>query len=614
MITKNISLTILLSINLIGLSDTINNHFLQYTQDAKNYHDINQHSVNSFPPEKNLSNYTINPPEANYYQNNGIHDNLLNKTANTDNEKIKDSIQSSYLSRPQYHSDDNEPAIARGKFIQNNAQNITHGRSTSDINCKEPKEQCITHTATEYCTIPNQYDNQICIENNVIDVENPPIPPLMLTAGYTGTNLTLDIDVNLKTGAVNFAKKKSIKTVNVHIEPDNPFNYAQCGNYTLGNVVKKDFNDPKLSGKLSNNREILEINTTVDCRNWLLHLHFKPRGQKTNIVAKYAFSLVIDVAMNNPQIRSEAWRGCERFLSINNFSRVATHCLEGTEKRIIDGLAITRDCWKRQATYHYQSSVNVKDTCEAVKKRQCSLISSRCGYNYCVDNLCFCDYYDQRYECSSVQCQIPNGIPCAETIFCLDGDCVINNQIPNPNFDQAAAQLAAANQSGQAVDDARSLTPVIFSGQAKSCRKDSVGFSNCCADNGWGQQINLAHCNEEEKMLYKAREKKLAVKVGSYCSKKNIVGCVQRSDRYCVFDGILQRIIQVDGRYKQLHISFGSGKNPNCRGITADELTKMNFNTMNFSDYYQNINAGTHIPEKEKIYKNIESSIKKYEN
>ncbi|END33372.1 type-1V conjugative transfer system mating pair stabilization family protein [Escherichia coli P0302308.4] len=32
-----------------------------------------------------------------------------------------------------------------------------------------------------------------------------------------------------------------------------------------------------------------------------------------------------------------------------------------------------------------------------------------------------------------------------------------------------------------------------FTGQAKFCKKAAAGYSNCCKDSGWGQDIGLAN-------------------------------------------------------------------------------------------------------------------------
>jgi len=66
---------------------------------------------------------------------------------------------------------------------------------------------------------------------------------------------------------------------------------------------------------------------------------------------------------------------------------------------------------------------------------------------------------------------------------------------------------------------------------------------------------------------------------------------------YCVFDGKLARIIQEQGRRDQLGVRFGSGDNPDCRGITVPELQSINFDLINFSDFYEDLMKNQRVPD-----------------
>ncbi len=75
-----------------------------------------------------------------------------------------------------------------------------------------------------------------------------------------------------------------------------------------------------------------------------------------------------------------------------------------------------------------------------------------------------------------------------------------------------------------------------FTGQAKFCKKAAAGYSNCCKDSGWGQDIGLTKCSSDEKALAKAKSNKLTVSVGEFCSKKVLGVCLQKKRSYCQFD------------------------------------------------------------------------------
>jgi len=179
----------------------------------------------------------------------------------------------------------------------------------------------------------------------------------------------------------------------------------------------------------------------------------------------------------------------------------------------------------------------------------------------------------------------------------------------NQNFEAAVSQLAALAAAGKdfAGMDPDSVT--AFTGKAMACRKSAAGFSNCCKSGGWGQDAGLAQCNTEEKEIGTGKEKKLVVKVGSYCSKKVLGVCLQQKEGYCVFDSKLARIVQEQGRRDQLGISFGSGSNPDCRGIRVAELQGIKFDHIDFSDFYDDLNSNIKLPDQDALNQRITSDI-----
>jgi conjugal transfer mating pair stabilization protein TraN len=78
---------------------------------------------------------------------------------------------------------------------------------------------------------------------------------------------------------------------------------------------------------------------------------------------------------------------------------------------------------------------------------------------------------------------------------------------------------------------------------------------------------------------------------------------------YCVFDGKLARIIQEQGRRDQLGVKFGSGDSPNCRGITVPELQSIDFDKINFSDFYEDLMKNQKIPDTSTQVKQIKDRI-----
>lgn len=42
---------------------------------------------------------------------------------------------------------------------------------------------------------------------------------------------------------------------------------------------------------------------------------------------------------------------------------------------------------------------------------------------------------------------------------------------------------------------------------------------------------------------------------------------------------------------------FGSGKNPDCRGITIPELQNIDFDRINFADFYEDLMNNQKVPD-----------------
>lgn len=90
-------------------------------------------------------------------------------------------------------------------------------------------------------------------------------------------------------------------------------------------------------------------------------------------------------------------------------------------------------------------------------------------------------------------------------------------------------------------------------------------------------------CNEEEMNLAKLQSKNLCHYVGQYCSSKIMVlgqqvGCNETTDSYCCYNGLLAKAIQ-EGAHEQLGLSWGSAENPNCSGLSIDQITNLDFSS-----------------------------------
>ncbi|EEJ7181760.1 type-F conjugative transfer system mating-pair stabilization protein TraN [Salmonella enterica subsp. enterica] len=320
--------------------------------------------------------------------------------------------------------------------------------------------------------------------------------------------------------------------------------------------------------------------------------------------SRFTLTLVMQVKSREWVPRVEWSESCP--FSKSEGAMTGSQCVEpgGTRSVVVEGktYSIHQDCWKWQDTYLTQTET--EGTCgEYMKDSACTVTRSQCADT--VDG--FCVSQQVTYSCERKK--TGNGQICGGEFFCKDGSCAQAQTGTSNMFGQAVSALAAVAAAGEDVAALNGVDVRAFTGEAQHCKKMAVGFNNCCKDSGWGQDVGLSRCSSEEKALGKAKDKKLTVYVGEYCSKKVLGVCLEKKRGYCVFDSKLARIVQEQGRRDQLGVGFGKGKSPDCRGITVDELQRLDFGVMNFSDFYDDLNAGSEIPEDQALLKKAQDII-----
>lgn len=195
-----------------------------------------------------------------------------------------------------------------------------------------------------------------------------------------------------------------------------------------------------------------------------------------------------------------------------------------------------QSCWAYRDTYVTQSAD--KGTCQTYTDNPaCTLVSHQCAF-YSEEGACLHEY--ATYSCESKTSG--KVMVCGGDVFCLDGECDKAQSGQSNDFAEAVSQLAALAAAGKDVAALNGGDVRAFTGQAKFCKKAAAGYSNCCKDSGWGQDIGLAKCSSDEKALAKAKSNKLTVSVGEFCSKKVLGVCLEKKRSYCQFDSKLAQI------------------------------------------------------------------------
>jgi conjugal transfer mating pair stabilization protein TraN len=124
-----------------------------------------------------------------------------------------------------------------------------------------------------------------------------------------------------------------------------------------------------------------------------------------------------------------------------------------------------------------------------------------------------------------------------------------------------------------------------------SCDYSTFGkvFIDCCASDP--SQL-IGNCSDEAIALAAARKAKEAHLVGEQCVEWWSLGlgkvCARKEFVYCVYNSELARMIQEQGR-PQLGLNFGVPWLPDCDGLTLNQFASLNFQSMDWSEFYSQI-------------------------
>jgi conjugal transfer mating pair stabilization protein TraN len=252
-------------------------------------------------------------------------------------------------------------------------------------------------------------------------------------------------------------------------------------------------------------------------------------------------------------------------------------CLDANATKVIDGMPITRACWGAQ--YQYQCVTHSDSTCAPWIEKGCTQTKSTCvkqDFGVCVQ-------YAQTFECAHTVC-IPEPDVCMPTLPCTDGSCDTTQNEESHDMAEGASRLGAL--AGAATDvytnQVEASMARIFAGTSIKCEHYPLHARDCCTDSGWGDWV--LHCPKELQELQRAKADGRAVFVGEY---DDWVLDSRTQYVYCMFPTTLSSIVQIQGRGAQLHIPYGTPKAPDCRGITPEELERIQFDQLNLSSLEQ---------------------------
>lgn len=269
--------------------------------------------------------------------------------------------------------------------------------------------------------------------------------------------------------------------------------------------------------------------------------------------------------------------------------------------------------------------------CPSSELQGCGQISSECT-NFDKDGNCVT--YNQKYSCEVSSEEVVETTQCEQKL--CDGDnCIGMTAEKDTSFGSAVSMMEVQRQAGVDGREADGSYN-IFKGEGGSCTvKVLAGHSlmSCCktidtgdkfqnrtqgathSDN-YGNEPNQAittssgsqyvydqvfdtnetvaqaqsvitggwlQCEKEEAVLGIKRGNNLCFQTDEKCTKETFFGsCLEKTRYYCCFKSTLARIINTEGR-KQL------GKGVGCGGFTLDELEKIDFSVIDFTEFVDEI-------------------------
>lgn len=559
-------------------------------------------SIRNFNPQESIPGYNANPDETKYYGgvtaggDSGLKNDGTTQWATGETGK---TITESFMNKPKDILSPDAPFIEKGRDVVNRADSIV-GNTGQQCSAQEINRSEFTNYTCERDTTVEEY----CTRTATITgdwSETTEVRTYTLTAfsfSRSGKQIVFSVTV---------PEAGTISSASLNVITQNYLWNSRAGfmntifNMTWGSTITLG----GATGMMLSKGQILSGTSCSGNGSCTGTLDDRIFNELTSGRTTFTLTLVM-------QVKDREWIPRVEWVESCPFNKAdgvlkGTECSEpgGTKTGVMEGKpwSLTEACWAYRDKYVTQSADN--GTCQAyVDNPACTLATRQCAF-YSGEGTCLHEY--ATYSCESK----PSGkvMICGGDVFCLDGECDKAQSGKSNDFGEAVSQLAALAAAGKDVAALNGIDVRAFTGQAKFCKKAAAGYSNCCKDSGWGQDIGLAKCSSDEKALAKAKTNKLTVSVGEFCSKKVLGVFLEKKRSYCQFDSKLAQIVQQQGRNGQLHISFGSSKHPDCRGITVDELQQIKFDQLDLTNFYEDLMNNQKIPDSGALTEKVKEQI-----
>lgn len=563
-------------------------------------------AISGMNPADAIPNFNGNPPEASRYG--GVTD-TSNNMDNDGNKELLESeagktITESILNNPKEPISVDAPFISAGFDAQDNAEAVTDGRFDGCESTKKDQTIITSHVCERDVNVTQTCKRTASVTGHWEDTTEHRIVTIVgRSLSFALSGDTFSASTPIPAGQVIGASMDY--SWNKRLAFGNP-GWFMAVNTLGGRLVMEDENGSAAfpTGQQFGESAQLIISLGDKAQNSGKQAGFL--WNQPNM--RYAFTLTLTLVVRGQKwVPDIVWSEPCALSQEHGVSLIESVCsvAGGYRDVVVGGVTypVYSDCWEYTDTYRTQGAD--EGTCGALAANPaCTVATRACAF---TDNG-LCLHENVTYTCETKVTS--EGMLCGGDFFCTDGTCAQTEAGKSDSFQQAISQLAAVSAAGEDVAKLNDVNVKAFTGLGQSCRKATAGFNNCCASGGWGGDVGLAHCSSEEKALGEARERKLTVEVGEYCSRRVPGVCLQKKRAFCVFESKLAQIVQQQGRQWQLGIGFGSADGPDCRGITIDELQRVDFSRLDFKSFYADLENGADIPSDNDLIERAKELIK----
>lgn len=262
-----------------------------------------------------------------------------------------------------------------------------------------------------------------------------------------------------------------------------------------------------------------------------------------------------------------------------NTSFLSKKCLDNTP-RMINGKEHSK-CWVEQFTFLY-SPFKIEG-CKFLKSQFCKLKSSEC-----LNNGPFgCILWNRTFQCDKKLNKISEH-EVDENELGLNDSVFETEYEPNKGFSDVATKLEVFNEMERDMKNSQSVDIKgfeFFSGNTMRCYVHALeGATYDCCEKMGGLAVDglISKCDEDEIALFDLRNRGQCHYVGDKDEK--ILGIkTSKKHVYCCFSSKLSRVFNEQSR-KQLGIGWGDADNPNCGGLTQDQIKAVDFDKLDLSE------------------------------